>query len=302
MGHHHHHSHLHGHHHHSEADTKNISIAFFLNLAFTIIEIFGGIMCNSVAIMSDALHDLGDSLSLGLAWYFQKISAKKRDNYFSYGYRRFSLLGALINSIVLILGSIFILFETIPRLLHPEETNAQGMILLAILGVFINGIAVLQLKKGSSLNERVVSLHLLEDVLGWVAVLIGAILIYFFDWYIIDPLLSIFIAGFILYNVYGNLKEALNVVLQGIPMDTDLAEIEKILLKNKHVEQIHDLHVWSMDGEYNILTVHLVVDETLTFEQLKPLKKDLRAELEKKGIKHATLEVEIESCEYEDCM
>ena len=197
MAHEHHH---HGHHHHH--DTENISTAFFLNLAFTIIEIIGGLMTNSVSIMSDALHDLGDSLSLGLAWYFQKVAKKGRDKTFSYGYKRFSVLGAMINAIVLVIGSVFILQESIPRLWQPETPNAQGMFWLAILGILVNGAAVLKLKKGTSLNEKVISLHLLEDVLGWAAVLIGSVLMYFFDLPIIDPLLSIGIAFFILTNVF----------------------------------------------------------------------------------------------------
>ena len=190
------HDHHHGHHH--QHDTKNISTAFFLNLAFTIIEIIGGLMTNSVAIMSDALHDLGDSLSLGLAWYFQKVAKKGRDKTFSYGYKRFSVLGAMINAIVLVVGSVFILQETIPRLWQPETPNVQGMFWLAILGIVVNGAAVLKLQKGTSLNEKVISLHLLEDVLGWAAVLVGSVLMYFFDLPIIDPLLSIGIAIFIL--------------------------------------------------------------------------------------------------------
>ncbi len=145
----------------SSNSTKNIKAAFFLNLAFTIVEIVGGFMTNSVAIFSDAIHDLGDSLSLGLAWYFQKISQKDRDDDYSYGYRRFSVIGALINTVVLFFGCIFILWETIPRLIHPEEVDPKGMIILSIIGIIINGAAVFNLKKGTSLNEKVVSLHLL---------------------------------------------------------------------------------------------------------------------------------------------
>ena len=188
-------------HNHSEG---NIKIAFFLNLGFTIVEIIGGLYTNSLAILSDALHDLGDSLSLGLSWYFQRLSKKGSTKKFSYGYKRFSLLGAIINSIVLVVGSIFILSKAIPELFNPEETNAQGMLYLAILGVVVNGAAVFKLRKGKSLNEKVVSLHLLEDVLGWVAVLIGSIVMIYFDLPFVDPLLSILISIFVLYNVYRN--------------------------------------------------------------------------------------------------
>ncbi len=201
--HHHHHGHE-GHHHHH---TGNIKVAFWLNLTFCILEFAGGLFTNSVAILSDALHDLGDSFSLGLAWYFQKISQRKRDKLFSYGYKRFSLLGALINSMILLIGSVFIVREAIPRILHPETSNAQGMIIFALIGIAVNGAAVLRLKKGSSINERVISLHLIEDVLGWVAVLIAAVVMLFVDVPVLDPLLSLLITGYILYNVVKNLKQ-----------------------------------------------------------------------------------------------
>jgi len=188
----------HNHHHHT---TENIKVAFFLNLSFTVIELVGGLLTNSMAILSDALHDLGDSVSLGLAWYFQRIAQKKSDLSYSYGYKRFSLLGAFINSLILSVGSIFILVEAIPRLFDPKQPDASGMIILAIIGVIVNGFAVLRLKKGKSINEKVVSLHLLEDVLGWLAVLIGSIVMYFFNLPVIDSLLSIGIAIFILLNV-----------------------------------------------------------------------------------------------------
>ena len=196
------HGHDHGHIHTHHGDVKNIKIAFFLNLGFSIVEIIGGFLTNSVAILSDAVHDLGDSFSLGLAWYFQKFSRKQRDKNFTYGYKRFSLVGALINSIVLIAGSVLILSEAIPRIFNPQQADAGGMFLLAILGIIVNGIAVVRLRKGSSLNEKVVSLHMLEDVLGWSAVLIGAIIMKFTNLYIIDPILSVLISFFILFNVF----------------------------------------------------------------------------------------------------
>lgn len=299
MAHEHHH---HGHQHHH--DTENISTAFFLNLAFTIIEIIGGLMTNSVAIMSDALHDLGDSLSLGLAWYFQKVAKKGRDKTFSYGYKRFSVLGAMINAIVLVVGSIFILQESIPRLWQPETPNAQGMFWLAILGILVNGAAVLKLKKGTSLNEKVISLHLLEDVLGWAAVLVGSVLMYFFDLPIIDPLLSVGIAFFILLNVYRSLKTALNIVLQAIPTDFDIEKMKNdFIQKYPKIQSIHDIHTWTMDGEYNILTMHVVLKDEQTTTDLIQLKKDLRYDLEYCDIQHATIEFEAmsEDCELLNC-
>ncbi|MFT5890254.1 MAG: cobalt-zinc-cadmium efflux system protein [Dokdonia sp.] len=295
-----HHNHKHGHTH----DTSNIKVAFFINLLFTIIEIIGGVMTNSIAILSDAVHDLGDSLSLGLAWYFQNYSKRKRSPSFSYGYGRFSLLGAIINSIVLVVGSIFIFIEAIPRLIHPQQPETQGMMILAVLGVVFNGAAVLRLKKGTSVNERVVSLHLLEDVLGWVAVLIGSIIMHFFDIPIIDPILSLGIALFILVNVYKNLKEAIQIVMQGVPDDTDVKEVEHRLISYPEIKEIHDIHVWSMDGEYNIMTAHVVVHHKGSLKELEPLKKKIRQDLEELHIEHVTLEFEVveENCSIIDSL
>jgi len=289
-----------GHEHHHE-DVKNIKVAFFLNLFFTLFEIAGGFFTNSMAILSDAVHDLGDCLSLGMAWYFQKISRKRSDNSFSYGYKRFSLLGAIINSIVLTVGSIFILTEAIPRIFHPEKTQAAGMFFLAIVGVLVNGLAFLRLKKGSSLNERVVSLHFLEDVLGWVAILVGAIIMYFFNVPLIDPVLSVGIAMFILFNVYKNIRQTLHIILQGIPVDIDVAELTEQLQQFKGIENVHDLHVWSVDGNYNVLTIHIVMVNSLDIQEITELKVKIRNSLKIKGIQHATIEFETrdEQCDFE---
>ncbi|WP_299764068.1 cation diffusion facilitator family transporter [uncultured Dokdonia sp.] len=284
----HHHNHTHGHTH----DTGNIKVAFFINLLFTIIEVIGGVLTNSVAILSDAVHDLGDSLSLGLAWYFQNYAKKKRSPSFSYGYGRFSLLGAIINSIVLVVGSIFILVEAIPRLIAPQQPETQGMMLLAILGVIFNGAAVLRLKKGTSVNERVVSLHLLEDILGWIAVLIGSIIMHFFDIPIIDPILSLGIALFILINVYKNLKETIQIVMQGVPGNTDVKDVKQKLLSYPDIVAVHDIHIWSMDGEYTIMTAHIVVQNKDTLIALDSLKKKIREDLKELHIEHVTLEFE----------
>ena len=299
MGHHHGSSHKH----HDHRVKSNIKVAFFLNFIFTLIEIAGGLMTNSVAILSDALHDLGDTLSLGLAWYFQKISNRGRDSVFSYGYKRFSLLGAIINSIILLIGSIFILIETIPRLISPEPSDAKGMIALAVLGVIFNGAAVIRLGGASALNERVVRLHLLEDVLGWVAVLIGAVIMYFFNLPVIDPILSMLISAFILFNVVKNLKHTFQIILQGIPVNADVNAIKNYLSGLPEIHNYHDFHIWSMDGEYNILTVHLVLHENLSMDQLNDLKSAIKESLTSKGVHHATIEFENrqEKCELIDC-
>lgn len=295
MGHHHTHDH--------SSDVKNIKAAFFLNLLFTIVEIIGGLYVNSMAILSDAVHDLGDSLSLGFSWYFQKLSKKGRDKTFSYGYKRFSVLGAIINSIVLVAGSLLILAEAVPRLWQPVQPDAQGMLLLSILGIIINGAAVLKMKKGESINEKVVSLHLLEDVLGWVAVLIGSIVMIFYDVPILDPLLSLFIAGFIMYNVVKNLKASFKIILQANPQELNQEAIKEKVLTVPKVKSVHDLHSWTMDGNYHIMSIHIVLEKGITMGEQMEVKSKVREVMGQLAIDHVTIEVDCveEPCELEDC-
>jgi len=303
MGHEHSHGHSHSHS-HSHDSEKNIGVAFFLNFSFTIIELIGGIFTNSVAIISDAVHDFGDSISLALAWYFQKISKRSGNKFYSYGYKRFSLLGALITSIVLVVGSIIILMEAVPRIMEPQETNAKGMFVLAIIGIIANGIAVLRTRKGSSINERVVSLHLLEDVLGWIAVLVGSVLIHFTGLTIFDPILSIGISIFVLINVFRNIRQLIPIILQGTPREMDQEHIIEHLKHIKNVAGVHDLHIWSLSEEYNVLTVHVVLHNTMPMEELADLKKQIREILNEEEIQHATIEFETkdEKCELANCI
>ena len=295
------HEHNHSHD-HSHTAGKNIAAAFLLNLAFCIIELIGGLFTNSIAILSDSLHDLGDSFSLGLAWYLQKVSKRKPDKKYTYGYKRFTILSALINSVILLTGSIFIIFECVGRIIEPAKTNAQGMLLLAILGVLVNGAAVLRLRKGGSLNERVVSLHMLEDVLGWVAVLAGSTIMMFFDLPIIDPLLSVGISFYILYNVYRNMRSALRIILQGIPGTIDEKKIRMSLLGLPKVTALHDLHIWSLDSEFMVLTVHLVVEDGIKKEEQQALRTAAHNILKELEIQHSTIEIEngSEPCEWCD--
>jgi cobalt-zinc-cadmium efflux system protein len=297
MSHIHDHAHGHTHQHHG---TGNIRTAFWLNLGFTVMEFAGGMVTNSVAILSDALHDLGDSLSLGMAWYFQKKAGKKKDTVYTYGYGRFSLVGALINSIILIVGSVFMLTEAVPRIFNPEPSDARGMFFLAILGILVNGAAVFRLKKGESLNERAVMLHLMEDVLGWAAVLLGSAVMFFTGWEFIDPLLSIGITMFILYNVFGNLKGVFRVILQGTPEHINLEEIRLKIAQLEGVSEVHDLHLWTVDGRYNVMSLHAVLNEGVDRARIK---QEIRHELHHQDIEHVTIETEYisEGCTMKEC-
>jgi len=291
------------HHHHHHHAASNIKVVFFLNLSFTLLEIVGGIWTNSVAILSDAVHDLGDSVALGLSWYFANVSQKKRDSHFSYGYKRFSLLGALISSFILLVGSTLILFEAIPRLIHPETVHVNGMILLAILGVLVNGAAVLKLRRGETQNERVVRLHLLEDVFGWFAVLIAGIVMLFVNLPVLDPILSVGITLYILWHVFKNLRETVNVFLQAIPSNMNVEQLEAMLIEKLPIQSIHDWHLWTMDGEYHVLSCHVVVADNLPSKDIIDLKTQIRELLKQYNIQHLTIEVEYENecCELVNC-
>ena len=282
---------MHENHHHPQ-DSNNLKIAFFLNLGFTILELVGGFWVNSVAILSDAIHDLGDSLSLGLAWGLQEKSKQKANDSFSFGYGRFSLLGALINAMVLIIGSVFIVNEAIQRLITPEVSDAKGMIFFAIFGVIVNGYAAWKVGHGHSQNEKVISWHLIEDVLGWVAVLIGGILLLFFDWPWIDPVLSLGITLFILWNVIKNLKETLYIFLQAVPSDISLDQIKKELCALPIVESIHHTHLWSMEGAHHVFTAHVRLKQVQNLKELLESKKQVQETLKKYPLSHYTIEWE----------
>lgn len=286
-------------HEHEHAHSQNLKLVFFLNLGFTLLEIVGGLWTNSLAILSDALHDLGDSASLGLAWYLERYSRKGEDATYTYGYRRFSLVGALLLTIILLVGSLFILAEAIPRLLNPQHSNAQGMALLALVGIAVNGAAALRLRREKGLNARVVAWHLLEDVLGWLAVLVVSIVLLFADIHQLDPLLSILITLYVLYGVLRNLRKTLALFLQAVPDDLDPARIRRSIEALPGVQSTHHLHAWSLEGESHVLTLHVVVAENAGQDEVIGLRKQVRGLLNDEAISHATIEIEYGPA---DCM
>lgn len=305
--------HQHGHHHHASGhggdghahSGSNILIAFFLNLGFAVVELVGGLYTGSVAILSDALHDFGDSMSLGLAWYLERISTKGRDKAFSYGYKRFSLLSALVISLVLLIGSLVMLYTAVGKILSPQPVDAHGMLLLAVLGVAVNGYAAWRMMRGTSHSDRALRLHLLEDVLGWVAVLVVSVVMLFVDLPILDPILSICISLWILYNLYFNLRDTLKILLQGVPEGVDSARFEQELKALPDVLDVHDLHLWTMNGEEHIASLHIVHrhPEGCARESISTLKRQAREIAQQHGITHLTIELdhEGESCGMEHC-
>ncbi len=273
---------------------SNIKTALLLNLFFTVVEIVGGLLTNSVAILSDALHDFGDSISLGLSLYLEKKAQKTRSSEFSYGFKRLSLLAALIGSLILVSGSIIILSEAIPRLLHPEHSDAKGMLGLAILGIAVNAIAAFRTREGKTVNEEVITWHLLEDMLGWIAVFVTSLVMLAFDLHILDPLLSIAITLFVLWNVAKKLKYTLQIFLQGVPKNLPIKDIEKTLGALPKVQFLHDTHLWSLDGENHVLSTHLVMQKNLSIKEALKLKCLAKEKIQAMGIHHATIEIEME--------
>ena len=286
------HTHSHSHSHTKDMSSQRIGWAFCLNFCFTIIEFIGGWLTNSTAIMADAVHDLGDTLSIGSAWILNKFGKKQANSEFSYGFRRLSLFGALFNGIVLVIGSIWIMSEAIPRLSNPVMPETEGMLLLAIFGVCVNGFAAYKLSAGESLNERILNWHLLEDVLGWVAVLIVSIVLMFIKLPILDPLLSIAFTLFILVNVVRNLWVTLKLFAQSSP-DAGLNDkVKQTLLNLNFVSNLHHFHLWSLDGESHVLTVHLSLEDRLDIKQQEELKLEIKNQLEEYKLAHTTIEFE----------
>lgn len=295
-------SHDHHHHHHQHGDrSKNVLFAGLLNVGFTIIELIGGILTNSVAILSDALHDLGDSISLITAYFAERHAKRPADQKRTFGYARLSLFSAVLTAVVLLVGSTFILIEAVQRLFAPEPVEAFGMVLIALFGVAVNLIAFWRLHGGQSANEKVLSWHLLEDVLGWVAVLIGAVIIYFTDFYLIDPLLTLGYTLFILWNVIKSLREVVNLFMQGVPQHITVSGIRESLLEIPEVRGVHDIHVWSLDGEHSVFTGHVVVPAESFNEQAR-IRAVVEERLREHQIAHTTVEIETEGhCEGKAC-
>lgn len=275
---------------------KNILIAFILNLAFSVFEFIGGIFTGSVAIVSDSIHDLGDAASIGVSYFLERKSRKQPDNTYTYGYLRFSVLGGIITTFILIFGSVAVIYNAVLRIFNPIEINYNGMIIFAIIGTVINFGAAYFTREGDSINQKAVNLHMLEDMLGWIVVLIGAIVMKFTNLKIIDPLLSIAVAIFIFVTAIQNIKEVLNLFLEKTP--ENIEEIKKHILEIDGILDVHHIHIRSIDGHSNYATMHIV-----TNGDHHEIKHKVREELEEHGICHATLELESpdEHCHHREC-
>ncbi len=277
---------------------NNIFIAFLLNLSFSIFEFIGGIITGSVAIMSDAMHDLGDAFAIGISYFLERKSRQQPDEIFTYGYARYSVLGSIIISGILVVGSVIIIYNAIGRILHPVSIDYNGMILFAVAGVILNFLATYITRKGDSLNQKAVNLHMLEDMLGWIVVLIGAIIMNFTNIAILDPIMSIGVALFILFHALKNLQEALTLFLDKIPKGISIEEVMRHIYTIDGVLDIHHIHIRSLDGQNNHATMHIVTDKDAYL-----IKKRIREKLKEHGISHVTLELETkdEVCHEKNC-
>lgn len=268
---------------------KKILIAFILNFAFSIFEFVGGIYTGSVAIISDAVHDIGDAASIGLSFFLEKKSKRQPDENFTYGYVRYSVMGSIITTLILLFGSVIVIYNAVNRIISPTEIKYDGMIVFAIVGVCVNFCAVFFTRDGNSLNQKAVNLHMLEDVLGWAVVLIGAIVMKFTDFVFIDPIMSICVAVFILINALKNLNKIVDIFLEKTPKSIDVNEIKEHIKNIDEVIDVHHIHIWSMDGQSNYATMHVVTNADAC-----EIKEHIREELREHGIYHVTLELESE--------
>lgn len=278
--------------------TRNILIAFLLNLAFSVFEFVGGLFTGSVAIISDAVHDIGDAASIGLSYFLEKKSRKQPDEAYTYGYARFSVIGSVVTTLTLLISSVIVIYNAVIRIMNPSDIHYNGMILFAVIGLCVNLGAAFITREGKSLNQKAVNLHMLEDVLGWAVVLVGAIIMRFTDLSIIDPLMSIGIAIFIIVSAVRNLHEALCLFLEKAPRDLDVKEIAEHINHIDGILDVHHIHLWSLDGQNNCATMHIV-----TNRDPHTIKELVRQELLEHGISHATLELETENehCDATHC-
>ena len=277
---------------------KNILIAFILNLCFSIFEFVGGLFTGSVAIVSDAVHDIGDAASIGISYFLERKSKKQPDETYTYGYARYSVIGGVITTLILLFGSVMVIYNAITRIIDPTPINYNGMILFAVIGAVVNFLAAFFTRHGDSLNQRAVNLHMLEDVLGWIVVLVGAVVMKFTDFALIDSIMSIGVAVFIFINAFKNLKEVTDLFLEKKPHGIDVKEIQEHITEIDGVIDVHHIHVWSMDGVNHYATMHIVTNEDGHI-----IKEKVREELKKHGIGHVTLELEEEGehCHDQHC-
>lgn len=267
----------------------SIWLAFFLNLSYAIVEFIAGGIFGSSAVLADSVHDLGDAIAIGISALLETISNREEDRHYTLGYKRFSLLGALVTAVILITGSILVILENIAKIFHPQSVNDEGIFWLGIIAITVNVLASLVIRKGQTKNESILSLHFLEDTLGWVAVILMAIVLRFTDWYILDPLLSLAISFFILSKALPRFWRTLKIFLDAVPEGVETGDLEKDLEALTNVKSVNQLSIWSMDGLENNAIIHLCLED---WEQMTGTKNQVRQFLKERGIQNITIEVD----------
>ncbi|MFS9256105.1 cation diffusion facilitator family transporter [Streptococcus infantis] len=264
-------------------------LAFFLNLSYAIVEFIAGGVFGSSAVLADSVHDMGDAIAIGVSAFLETISNREEDSHYTLGYKRFSLLGAMVTAVILMTGSVLVILGNITKLFHPQPVNDEGILWLGIIAVSINVLASLVVRKGKTKNESILSLHFLEDTLGWVAVILMAIVLRFTDWYILDPLLSLVISIFILSKAIPRFWSTLKIFLDAVPEGVDIKQVKSDLEQLDHVASINQLNLWSMDGLEKNAIVHVCLKE---IEQMELCKESIRSKLKDCGFQNVTIEVD----------
>ena len=266
-------------------------IAFFLNLSYAIVEFIAGGIFGSSAVLADSVHDLGDAIAIGISAFLETISNREEDSHYTLGYKRFSLLGAMVTAVILMTGSVLVILENIAKIFHPQSVNDEGIFWLGIIAITINVLASLVIRKGQTKNESILSLHFLEDTLGWVAVILMAIVLRFTDWYILDPLLSIAISFFVLSKALPRFWSTLKIFLDAVPEGVDIQKIKTDLAELDHVASINQLNLWTMDGLEKNAIVHVCLKE---MEHMETCKESIRIFLKDCGFQNITIEVDVD--------
>ena len=264
-------------------------LAFVLNFSFAIIEfIFGGLFGSS-AILADAVHDLGDALAIGISAFLESISNREEDSHYTLGYKRFSLLGAILTAVILITGSSLVILENISKLIEPQPVDHEGMLWLGVIAIAINLTASLIVRKGQTKNESILSLHFLEDTLGWLAVIVVAIILRYTDWYFLDPLLSLLISAFILSKALPRFWSTLKIFLDAVPEGVDIQQVKSDLEQLDHVTSINQLNLWTMDGLEKNAIIHVCLEHV---KHMEVCKEAIRTLLKDCGFQNVTIEVD----------
>jgi len=264
-------------------------VAFFLNLSYAIVEFIAGGIFGSSAVLADSVHDLGDAIAIGISAFLETISNREEDSHYTLGYKRFSLLGAMVTAVILMTGSVLVILENIAKIFHPQPVNDEGILWLGILAITINVLASLVIRKGQTKNESILSLHFLEDTLGWVTVILMGIVLRFTDWYILDPLLSLVISFFILSKALPRFWRTLKIFLDAVPEGVDIQKIKTDLAELDHVASINQLNLWTMDGLEKNAIVHVCLKE---MEHMETCKESIRIFLKDCGFQNITIEVD----------